>query len=142
MSEAGKRTREVSPAEYEELQDLVYELVRERLVAALGAGGMWNIDFRKAGDNDSFFGETVAERLARDVASHIAPHQPVANVHSAEMPIESVEQADDALVIATTTEIAVYVAPPAWARFAPPSSDPVEPPAAETPEHSAQQLVA
>ncbi|WP_394771539.1 hypothetical protein [Lacisediminihabitans sp.] len=63
----------VSPADYEELQELVFELVRERVLAAVGVGGMWSIDFRKAGDTDAFFGVTVAERIARDVAAQIAP---------------------------------------------------------------------
>ena len=146
MSDAGKRTREVSPAEYEELQELVYELVRERLTAAIGAGGMWSIDFRKPGDGGAIFGETVAERLAWDVAAHVAPHQPAANVHSAQPVVETI---DERPVAAPQTTAAVqttgYVAPPEWARFAPPTTRAVEidPPAAEQlKEHSSQQLVA
>ncbi|MET4781670.1 hypothetical protein [Glaciihabitans sp. UYNi722] len=144
MSDAGKRTREVSPAEYEELQELVYELVRERLTAAIGVGGMWSIDFRKPTDNNAVFSETVAERLAWDVAAHIAPHQPVANVHSAQPVDEIIEESVDTESIL----VAEYVAPPEWARFAPPTTKPVEmdPPAAEIDEHhsqhSSEQLVA
>jgi hypothetical protein len=146
MSDAGKRTREVSPAEYEELQELVYELVRERLTAAIGAGGMWSIDFRKPGDGGAIFGETVADRLAWDVAAHVAPHQPAANVHSAEPVVEMIDERPVATPQTTAAvQTAGYVAPPEWARFAPPTTKAVEidPPAAELlKEHSPQQLVA
>ncbi|HAM25545.1 MAG TPA: hypothetical protein DCP11_02275 [Microbacteriaceae bacterium] len=73
MSETVRRNRTVSPAEYEELQELIFDLVRERVLAAIGAGGMWSINFRNASDTDAFFGETVAERIAKDVAAQIAP---------------------------------------------------------------------
>ncbi len=146
MSDAGKRTREVSSAEYEELQELVYELVRERLIAAIGAGGMWSIDFRKPGNSDTVFGETVAERLAWDVAAHIAPHQPAANVHSAQPVAEVIDERPLETAPSTVTvQSAAYVAPPEWARFAPPTTKAVEidPPAAEVlKEHASQQLVA
>jgi hypothetical protein len=73
MPKTVKPNSSVSPADYEELQELVFDLVRERVLAAIGVGGMWSIDFRKAGDTDAFFGATVAERIARDVAAQIAP---------------------------------------------------------------------
>lgn len=73
MSQTVRPNSSVSPADYEELQELVFDLVRERVLAAIGVGGMWSIDFRKAGDTDAFFGVTVAERIARDVAAQIAP---------------------------------------------------------------------
>jgi hypothetical protein len=144
MSDAGKRSRAVSPAEYEELQELVYELVRERLIAAIGAGGMWSIDFRKPGNSDTVFGETVAERLAWDVAAHIAPRQPAANVHSAQPVAETID-AKPVEAPQVTVQTAEYVAPPEWARFAPPTTKAVEiePPAAELlKEQSSQQMVA
>lgn len=73
MSQTVRPTSSVSIADNEELQELVFDLVRERVLAAIGVGGMWSIDFRKTGDTDAFFGVTVAERIARDVAAQIAP---------------------------------------------------------------------
>ncbi|TXN28720.1 hypothetical protein [Lacisediminihabitans profunda] len=92
MSQTVRSNSSVSPADNEELQELVFDLVRERVLAAIGVGGMWSIDFRKAGDTDAFFGETVAERIARDVAAQIAP--------------QSAELADSAPVLGS-----YYVAP-------------------------------
>lgn len=71
---AGKRTAHAAArSASDELQEQVYTLVRERLNHALGAGGIWNVTLRKAGDTETLFGETVAERLAWDVAARLTP---------------------------------------------------------------------
>jgi hypothetical protein len=33
---------------------------------------MWTLQFRRESDTDSLFGETIAEFIARDIATHIA----------------------------------------------------------------------
>ena len=65
-------SRTFSPEESAELEELVFDLVRERMLRAVGAGGMWTLQFRTSTDTDSLFGETIAEYIARDIADQIA----------------------------------------------------------------------
>jgi hypothetical protein len=78
----------ISPVESAELEELVFKLVRERLLKAVGAGGMWTLQFRASTDTDSLFGETIAEYIARDIADQIA--ETTAAVEIAEASISSV----------------------------------------------------
>jgi len=64
--------RTIAPDESAELEQLVFELVRERLLKAVGAGGMWTLQFRANTDTDSLFGETISEFIARDIADQLA----------------------------------------------------------------------
>lgn len=133
MSIRARRSRAVSAAEYEELQELVFELVRERLRKAVGKGGMWSISLRKPADTDTVFGEAVAERLAWDVAAHIAPQKQRASAHSAgggesiesteelfERRMNAEERAEAALAELVAAD---SINPPEWARYAPPSPE-------------------
>jgi hypothetical protein len=70
--ESRTHSRTISPEESAELEELVFELVRERLLKAVGAGGMWTLQFRASTDTDSLFGETISEYIARDIADQIA----------------------------------------------------------------------
>jgi len=70
-----RRNRAVAGEPAEEVQQLVFDLVRERLVAAFGADGMWSVSTRGHQDVDNFFSETVAESLAWNIASQLAPPQ-------------------------------------------------------------------
>ena len=70
--ESRKHNRTISPEQSAELQELVFDLVRERLLKAVGAGGMWTLQFRADTDTDSLFGETISEYIARDIADQIA----------------------------------------------------------------------
>ncbi|MBG6106821.1 hypothetical protein [Frigoribacterium sp. CG_9.8] len=63
---------ENSAGEAARIDEYVFELVRERLLKAVGAGGMWTLQFRASTDTDSLFGETIAEFIARDIADQIA----------------------------------------------------------------------
>ncbi|CAN5223311.1 hypothetical protein BH09ACT1_BH09ACT1_18100 [soil metagenome] len=127
MSIRARRSRAVSAAEYEELQELVFELVRERLRKAVGKGGMWSISLRKPADTDTVFGEAVAERLAWDVAAHIAPKKARPNAHSAESTEEIFERRmnEEERAEAALAELiaADSINPPEWARYAPPSPE-------------------
>ena len=82
-------SRTISPEESAELEELVYDLVRERLLKAVGAGGMWTLQFRASTDTDSLFGETISEYIARDIADQIAA--PVSVVDGADASVELVE---------------------------------------------------
>lgn len=89
-------SRTISPGESAELEELVFELVRERLLKAVGASGMWTLQFRANTDTDSLFGETISEYIARDVANQLAA--PVATIEEADAPLESPETAVDTVV--------------------------------------------
>jgi len=86
--ESRMHSRTISPAESAELEELVFNLVRERLLTAVGAGGMWTLQFRTSADTDSLFGETIAEFIARDIADQIAA--PTTAVELVEAPTGSV----------------------------------------------------
>lgn len=70
--ESRKHSGTISPEETAELEELVFDLVRERLLNAVGVGGMWTLQFRNASDTDSLFGEAIAEFIARDIAGQIS----------------------------------------------------------------------
>jgi hypothetical protein len=86
--ESRKHSGTVSPEEAAELEELVFDLVRERLLKAVGAGGMWTLQFRGKSDTDSLFGEAISEFIARDIATQIAG--PVASTETATVVAESV----------------------------------------------------
>lgn len=84
--ESRKHSRTISPEVSAELEELVFDLVRERLLKAVGAGGMWTLQFRASTDTDSLFGETISEYIARDIANQIAV--PAAEIESPDAPVE------------------------------------------------------
>ena len=86
--ESRTHSRTTSPEESAELEKLVFDLVRERLLKAVGAGGMWTLQFRASTDTDSLFGETISEYIARDIADQIAAPRVV--VELAEAPVDIV----------------------------------------------------
>jgi len=86
--ESRTHSRTTSPEESAELEELVFDLVRERLLKAVGAGGMWTLQFRASTDTDSLFGETISEYIARDIADQIAAPRVV--VELAEAPVDIV----------------------------------------------------
>lgn len=55
----------------EQLTQQVYELVRARVLESIGAGANWTVAFRSSSDTDTFFSDTMAEMIARDVASRL-----------------------------------------------------------------------
>jgi hypothetical protein len=104
--ESRTRSGMISPAESAELEELVFKLVRERLLKAVGAGGMWTLQFRASTDTDSLFGETIAEYIARDIADQIAA--PTAAVEGVEASIGTVvEDALEEVQLAVELEITV-----------------------------------
>ena len=62
------RRAPVTPPSEEELQRLVYNLVHDRLLSTLGPGGTFAVTIRHT-DDDTFFAQTFAESIAREVAS-------------------------------------------------------------------------
>lgn len=91
--ESRKHSGTISPEETAELEELVFDLVRERLLNAVGVGGMWTLQFRNASDTDSLFGEAIAEFIARDIAGQIsAPSVSVSSKSTA----AAEDQAEDA----------------------------------------------
>lgn len=54
------------------LQARIVEVVRARVQQSIGAGGNWTITFRRDADTDTFFSDTMAEMIARDVAKQLA----------------------------------------------------------------------
>ena len=104
--ESRTHSRTISPEESAELEELVYDLVRERLLKAVGAGGMWTLQFRTSTDTDSLFGETISEYIARDIANQIAT--PASAIAGADAPVESAATAvDDETHTADDDEIAI-----------------------------------
>lgn len=94
--ESRTESRTSSPNEPGELQQLVFDLVRERLLKAVGAGGMWTLQFRANTDTDSLFGQTISEYIARDISTQIAASVSpveVAPVEVASLEVASVEVA-------------------------------------------------
>ncbi len=65
-------------APVEQLQDQVYELMRERLVELFGPGGSFRITLGRPTGEDAVFVETVADTIAWDVAASIerTAHEP------------------------------------------------------------------
>jgi hypothetical protein len=104
--ESRKHSRTISPEESAELEELVFDLVRERLLKAVGAGGMWTLQFRASTDTDSLFGETISEYIARDIANQLAA--PAVAIETVEAPVEVAEtDIDDDLQTADNGEIAI-----------------------------------
>ena len=56
----------------EDIQRMVYDLVRERVMRTLGPNGSFSITMRTGDDASTFFTETYAESLAWDVASQVS----------------------------------------------------------------------
>jgi hypothetical protein len=112
--ESRKHSGGLSPADSHELEELVFDLVRERLLKAVGAAGMWTLQFRSATDTDSLFGETIAEFIARDIATHVTT--PVA------------VSSDDAVAeIATETDVEIAESDTHWLESESPSEMSIEP---------------
>ncbi len=57
----------------DDVQRMVYELVRERMLRTVGPAGSFAIVMRGAGDDDTLFSETFAEAIAWDVAAQVDP---------------------------------------------------------------------
>ena len=55
----------------EDLRRMVHDLVRERLMHAVGPDGSFAISMRRGDDADIFFNETFAESMAWDVALNV-----------------------------------------------------------------------
>jgi hypothetical protein len=66
-----KHSRKAAAFETAQTEQQIYDLVRERMLAAVGPGGIWSVSLRTAADIDTFFAETIAEAFARDLAGHI-----------------------------------------------------------------------
>ncbi len=78
-----RHTRALTAEQSDEVQKLVFDLVRERLVEAFGPNGLWTVGMKGDHEDDEVFSETVAESLAWDVAGQLqSPAAPV----SAEAP--------------------------------------------------------
>ncbi len=77
-----RRNRALTAEQYTEVQSLVFDLVRDRLVEAFGPTGMWTVTMKSSDDLDAVFSETVAESLAWEVAGQLAP--PAKSRHQAE----------------------------------------------------------
>jgi len=105
--ESRTESRTSSPNEPGELQQLVFDLVRERLLKAVGAGGMWTLQFRANTDTDSLFGQTISEYIARDISTQIAAS--VTPVEVAPVEVAAVEVA--AVEVAAIEVASVEVAP-------------------------------
>ncbi|MDQ1598398.1 MAG: hypothetical protein QOI70_1822 [Microbacteriaceae bacterium] len=114
MIESRKHSGGLSPADSHELEELVFDLVRERLLKAVGAAGMWTLQFRSATDTDSLFGETIAEFIARDIATHVTT--PVA-----------VSSDDGVAEIAAETEDEIAESDTRWLESESPSEMSIEP---------------
>jgi hypothetical protein len=118
--ESRTHSRTISPEESTELEELVFDLVRERLLKAVGAGGMWTLQFRASTDTDSLFGETISEYIARDIANHLAaPAEAVDGAHaSVELAETDVDDAaqnadDDAVIVGSGVESTEWIDAPA-----------------------------
>lgn len=61
----------ISPPTDEDLQRIVYDLVRERVLATLGSEGSFSVSIRTGNDADTFFSETFAESIAWEVARRV-----------------------------------------------------------------------
>jgi hypothetical protein len=70
---AGFASPSAIPMGTEELQHMIFELVRTRMLESIGAHGNWTVTARSAADTDSFFSETMADMIAWDVANKMLP---------------------------------------------------------------------
>jgi hypothetical protein len=108
------RSRALTADQYDEVQKLVFDLVRERLVEAFGPTGMYSVGLKDVIEEHSVFNETVAESLAWDIAAQLAPKTKKKHEAAAGAPVVT----------------------------APVVTMPVETPAAEPDDARAEQLVA
>ncbi len=100
-----RRNRALTAEQYEEVQKLVFDLVRERLAGAFGANGMWSVAMKDPNAVDSIFSETVAESLAWDVAAQLSA--PKKSRHQA--PPKTLPFAAQQIVPATVVPIEIDV---------------------------------
>ena len=91
MNTLSTHRRTISPEASAELEALVFDLVRERLLKAVGAGGMWTLQFRASTDTDTLFGETISEFIARDIANQLAMPATITSVDAAMIETEAAE---------------------------------------------------
>ncbi|MEY2847922.1 MAG: hypothetical protein RI885_587 [Actinomycetota bacterium] len=70
---AGFASPSAIPMGTEELQHMIFELVRTRVLESIGASGNWTVAARSTGDTDAFFSETMADMIAWDVANKMLP---------------------------------------------------------------------
>jgi hypothetical protein len=73
-----RRTRALTAEQYDEVQKLVFDLVRERLVESFGPTGMWTVSMKGIAEEHNIFNETVAESLAWSIAAELAPQKKAA----------------------------------------------------------------
>jgi hypothetical protein len=67
--------RPVTPAPTtDDLQQVIYDLVRERAGAMFGPGSSFTVTLRLGDQSDSIFSETVAETLAWDISLGLETH--------------------------------------------------------------------
>jgi hypothetical protein len=64
--------RDVYAPNTADLHDLVYELVRTRLMNSIAPGGSFAVTVRRPEDDDAFFSEVFAQSVARDIAASLA----------------------------------------------------------------------
>ncbi|HUG51693.1 MAG TPA: hypothetical protein VLZ78_11920 [Terrimesophilobacter sp.] len=64
--------RDVYAPNTADLHDLVYELVRTRLMNSMGPDGSFAVTMRRSDDDDTFFSEIFARSIARDIAASLA----------------------------------------------------------------------
>jgi hypothetical protein len=64
--------RDVYAPNTADLHDLVYELVRTRLMSSIGPDGSFSVAVRHPDDDDAFFSEIFARSIARDIAASLA----------------------------------------------------------------------
>ena len=64
--------RDVYAPNSADLHELVYEMVRTRLLDSIGSGGSFAVGVRHPDDDDAFFSEIFAQAVARDVAASLA----------------------------------------------------------------------
>lgn len=78
ITESHSSARDVYAPNTEALHELVYEMVRTRLLDSIGRGGSFSITMRRSDDDDTFFSEVFAAGVARDIAGSLAVTRPVA----------------------------------------------------------------
>lgn len=61
------------PMDTHELQKMIFDLVRTRMLESIGSNGNWTLSPRSASDTDGFFSETMADMIAWDVANKMLP---------------------------------------------------------------------
>ena len=64
--------RDVYAPNTADLHELVYELVRTRLLNSIGTDGSFAVTMRRAEDDDTFFSEVFAQSIARDIAASLS----------------------------------------------------------------------